>query len=34
MSIVPWKVRCYLDVRGKNPVEEFIERSLSMSVLP
>ena len=25
MLIVPWKVRYYLDARGNNPVEEFIE---------
>ena len=25
MLVVPWKVACYLDPRGKNPVEEFIE---------
>jgi hypothetical protein len=22
---VPWKLECYLDARGNNPVEEFIE---------
>jgi hypothetical protein len=25
MSVVPWKLECYLDARGNNPVEKFIE---------
>ena len=25
MLAVPWKLECYLDARGNNPVEEFIE---------
>jgi len=25
MVVVPWKLECYLDARGNNPVEEFIE---------
>jgi hypothetical protein len=25
MSTVPWRIECYLDTRGNNPVETFIE---------
>jgi len=31
MLVVSWKLECYLDARGNNPVGEFIEHSPSVT---